>query len=79
MSKILDKANLILSTATALNTEFETILKTEKKSFMTGEDICILDELQMFTKELYQYICDYKKLAYKKAGRKERNDYFSFK
>ena len=70
MSKILDKANLILSAATALNTEFETILKTERKSFVSGEEPCILDDLQMFAGELYRYITDYKKLAYKKS-RKE--------
>ncbi len=70
MSKILDKANLISSTVAALNTEFETILKTERRTLISGESPCILDDLQMFTKELHQYITEYKKLACKKAGRR---------
>jgi len=79
MSKIIDTAELISTSTKLISKEWNEILSKDYKVLKSGEEPCILDDLQMFAGELYRYITDYKKLAYKKAERKERNDYFNFK
>lgn len=74
MSKLIDTAELIATSTKLINKEWNEILSKDCKTLKSGERPEIMDDLQMFAKELYHFINDYRKLAMKKEERRERNN-----